>query len=93
MRPDPGCYEARYRVSGAAQRGWSTSLTLLPTAIGLLRVNLSVALVLLVPGAITILPIVAASPFAGPRSAPTTRASPSAPTCGMTGHGPDRPDR
>ena len=59
MHPDPGCYEARFRVSRAAQRGWSTSLILLPTAIGLLRVNLPVALVLLVFGAITLLPIAA----------------------------------
>ena len=59
MHPDSGCYEARFRVSRAAQRGWSTSLILLPTAIGLLRVNLPVALVLLVFGAITLLPIAA----------------------------------
>jgi hypothetical protein len=59
MHPDPACYEARYRVSRAAQRGWSTSLILLPTAIGLLRVNLPIALVLLVLGAITLLPIAA----------------------------------
>lgn len=59
MQPDPGSYEARYRVSRAAQRGWSTSLILLPTAAGLLSVSLPLALVLFVLGAIAILPIVA----------------------------------
>lgn len=59
MQPDPGSYEERYWVSRAAQRGWSTSLVLLPTAFGLMYVYLPVALVLFVIGAITALPIVA----------------------------------
>jgi hypothetical protein len=59
VQPDPSCYEERYRVSRAAQRGWSTSLILIPTGLGLLRVDLAVALVLLVLGAITLLPIAA----------------------------------
>jgi hypothetical protein len=57
--PDPGCYEARYRVSRAAQRGLSTSLVLLPTGLGLMNLYLPIALVLVVLGAITALPAVA----------------------------------
>jgi hypothetical protein len=56
--PDAGFYEERYRVSRAAHLGLSTSFVLLPTAIGLMAVNLAVALVLFVLGAITALPIV-----------------------------------
>jgi hypothetical protein len=58
MYQDPGCYEARYRVSRAAQRGLSTSFALLPTALGLMILYLPVALVLFVLGAITALPAV-----------------------------------
>ncbi len=59
VQPDPGSYEARYRVSRAAQRGWSASLILLPTAFGLLSLSFPVALVLFVLGAVAALPIVA----------------------------------
>jgi hypothetical protein len=58
MQPDPGCYEERYRVSRVAQRGWSISLILLPTAIGFMTASLPAGLVLLVLGVITALPIV-----------------------------------
>jgi hypothetical protein len=57
--PDSGCYEARYRVSRAAQRGLSTSYILLPAALGLMTLYLPLALVLFVLGAITALPAVA----------------------------------
>jgi hypothetical protein len=57
--PDPGCYEARYRVSRAAQLGLSSSFTLLPTALGLIAFSLPAALVLFVLGAITALPAAA----------------------------------
>jgi len=57
--PDSGCYEERYRVSRTAQRGLSTSCVLLPTAIGLMSLNIVVSLVLFVLGAITALPAVA----------------------------------
>lgn len=59
MHSDPGSYEARYRVSRAAQLGLSTSFVLLPTGLGFLfSAYLPVALVLLVLGAITALPAV-----------------------------------
>ncbi len=58
MQPDPGSYEARYRVSRAAQRGLSASFALLPTGLALMSLYLPVALVLLVLGAITALPAV-----------------------------------
>jgi hypothetical protein len=56
--PDSGCYEERYRVSCAAQRGLSTSYILLPTAIGLMTLYLPVAVVLFVSVAIIALPAV-----------------------------------
>jgi hypothetical protein len=59
VQPDPGCYEGRYWVSRTAQRGWSTSLIFIPTAISLTSVYLPVALVLYVLGGITLLPLVA----------------------------------
>jgi hypothetical protein len=58
VQPDPGRYEARYRVSRAANLGLSTSCALIPTAIGLMALFLPVALVLFVLGAITALPAV-----------------------------------
>jgi hypothetical protein len=84
---DPGCYEARYRVSRAAQLGLSTSFILLPTALGLMSVYLPVALVLFVLGAITALPAVAGlavrrSAFRADYAGITL----GAPTCAMAGH-------
>jgi len=57
--PDPGRYEARYRLSRAANLGLATSFALLPTAIGLMAHYLPIALVLFVLGVITALPAVA----------------------------------
>ena len=58
MYPDPGRHEARYRVSRAAQRGWSTSLIFLPLGLGFLGLYLPLAVVFFVLGAITALPLV-----------------------------------
>jgi hypothetical protein len=59
MYPDPGTYERRFWVTRSSHLAFSISLTLIPTAIGLISVSLPIALVLFVVGGITALPILA----------------------------------